>query len=98
MKQDTVTSNVAGAWGGVLAITTLACRAQVKGANLLAVLIFLTGCAQETLFQSNFDQTPTGQPPSANQAVGTANVDGPAGSVIVVTSPVTPSLDPSPPG
>jgi hypothetical protein len=60
MKQDTVTSNAAGAWGGVLAITTLACGAQVKGANLLAVLIFLTGCAQETLFQSNFDQTPTG--------------------------------------
>jgi hypothetical protein len=103
MKQDTGTSNAAGAWGGVLAITTLACRAQANGANslavsvrvlgchLLAVLIFLTGCAQETLFQSNFDQTPTGQPPSAAQAVGTANVDGPAGSVIVVTSPVTPS-------
>ena len=103
MKLDTVTSNAAGAWGGVLAITTLTCRAQANGANslalsvrmlscgLLAVLILFTGCARETLFKSNFDQTPIGQPPSHAQAVGTANVDGPAGSVVVVAPPVTAS-------
>src|SRR5437773_5145733 len=103
MKLDTVTPNAAGAWGGVLAITTLTCRAQANGANslalsvrmlscgLLAVLILLTGCARETLFKSNFDQTPIGQPPSHAQAVGTANVDGPAGSVVVVAPPVTAS-------
>ena len=103
MKLDTVTSNAAGAWGGVLAITTLTCRAQANGANslalsvrmlscgFLAVLILLTGCARETLFKSNFDQTPIGQPPSDAQAVGTVNVDGPAGSVVVVAPPVTAS-------
>ncbi len=103
MKLDTVTSNAVGGWGGVLAITTLTCRAQANGANslalsvrmlscgLLAVLILFTGCARETLFKSNFDQTPIGQPPSHAQAVGTANVDGPAGSVVVVAPPVTAS-------
>ncbi len=95
MKLDTVTSNAAGTCDGVVAITTLACRAQAKASvrmlscGLLAVLILLTGCARETLFKSNFDQTPIGQPPSHAQAVGTANVEGPADSVIVVTPPVT---------
>lgn len=57
----------------------------------LAALLLLTGCAGETLFQSNFDATPINQPPAHTQQVGTANIDGPAGSVIVVSPPVTPS-------
>jgi hypothetical protein len=54
--------------------------------------ILLTGChPTETLFQSNFDSTAVGQPPSHVQQVGTANIFGPAGSVVVVAPPVTPS-------
>jgi hypothetical protein len=48
----------------------------------------LSACASQTLFQSNFDPTPIGQPPAHMQQVGTANVSGPPGSVIVVASPV----------
>jgi len=57
----------------------------------LAALFLLTGCATETLFRSNFDPTPVGQPPATVQDVGTATVDGPAGSVIVIAPPVLPS-------
>src|SRR5215212_9940614 len=56
-----------------------------------AALLLLVGCAGETLFQSNFDATPINQPPAHAQQVGTANIHGPAGSVIVVSPPVTPS-------
>jgi hypothetical protein len=59
--------------------------------SLLAALTLLTGCARETLFQSNFDPTLINQPPSHVQQVGTANIHGPTGSVIVVVPPVTPS-------
>jgi hypothetical protein len=48
----------------------------------------LSACASRTLFQSNFDATPIGQPPAHMQQVGTANVSGPPGSVVVVASPV----------
>ena len=41
----------------------------------------------ETLFQSNFDPTEVGFTPAPAQAVGTAQVDGPVGSVVVVTQP-----------
>src|SRR5688572_14426786 len=51
---------------------------------LLATLSLFTGCATETLFRSNFDPTPVGQPPATVQDVGTANIDGPPGSVIVI--------------
>ena len=57
----------------------------------LAALFFLTGCAADTLFRSNFDPTPVGQPPATVQDVGTANIDGPSGSVIVIAPPVLPS-------
>lgn len=57
----------------------------------LAALVLLAGCAQETLFQSNFNATPVGQPPAQAQQVGTANVFGPAGSVVVVGPPTVPS-------
>jgi hypothetical protein len=56
-----------------------------------AVLLLLTGCASETLFQSSFDPTLINQPPAHVQQVGTANIDGPAGSVIVVKLPDTPN-------
>ena len=62
----------------------------VAGFALIAVLFLLAGCG-ETLFQSNFDPTPANQPPAHNQQVGTANVDGPVGSVVVIAPPVTPS-------
>lgn len=57
----------------------------------LAVLFLLTGCAKETLFSSDFDQTPVGQPPATVQAVGTASLDGPPGSILVIAPPVSPS-------
>jgi len=60
------------------------------------VLFALTtagSCNSETLFQSNFDATALNQPPAANQQVGTASVDGPPGSVIVVAAP--PDAQPS---
>jgi hypothetical protein len=51
--------------------------------------VLTAGCSGETLFQSGFDATPDNQPPSAAQPVGTAAVDGPAGSVVVVPPPAT---------
>jgi hypothetical protein len=56
-----------------------------------AVLLLLPACASETLFRSNFDNTPVNQPPATAQSVGTAHVDGPSGSVIVIAAPVAPS-------
>jgi hypothetical protein len=53
--------------------------------------VLLAGCSSETLFQSNFDPTPIGQPPANAQQVGTANVGGDPGSVVVVAAPVAPS-------
>jgi hypothetical protein len=60
-------------------------------ALLIVPCVLSAGCSSETLFQSNFDSTPVNQPPAHAQTVGTANVDGPPGSVIVVAPPVTPS-------
>lgn len=50
-------------------------------------LACLSGCASQTLFRSDFDATPVGQPPAAVQAVGRASVHGPAGSVVVAAAP-----------
>ena len=55
-----------------------------------AAALLLVGCGA-TVFRSNFDATPVGQPPAVAQSVGTANVFGPAGGVIVIAPPVTPS-------
>jgi len=61
--------------------------------NLIVIsclaIIFLASCKSETLFQSNFDPTAVNQPPAAAQTVGTVGIDGPAGAVVVVASPVT---------
>lgn len=54
----------------------------------LVVLAFVTTNCGQTLFRSNFDQTPIGQPPAPMQGVGTATTQG---SVIVVALPQTPS-------
>jgi hypothetical protein len=51
-------------------------------------LMLLSGCGQQTLFQSNFGLTAVGQPPASSQTVGTAAVAGPPGSVVAVASPV----------
>jgi hypothetical protein len=53
--------------------------------TLLGKIVFLT--IPKTLFRSNFDPTPSGQPPSSVQAVGTARVEGPPRSVIVIDPP-----------
>ncbi len=57
---------------------------------LLLTMMLLSACASETLFQSNFDSTPVGSPPSPAQQVGTINLFGPAGSVVVVPTPESP--------
>ncbi len=53
--------------------------------TLLGKIVFLT--TPKTLFSSNFDPTPDFAPPSTVQAVGTARVEGPPDSVIVVDPP-----------
>jgi hypothetical protein len=59
---------------------------HIVGLPILALaLLGLSGCGA-TLFQ--FDDTaPLNQPPPPAQKVGTANVDGPPGSVVMVASP-----------
>lgn len=64
---------------------------HVRSMVMFLGLAMLSGCASETLFRSNFDTTPVGQPPAAAQAVGTAAISGPANSVVVVAPPVQPS-------
>lgn len=56
-------------------------------AALFAVLGGCGGTTSNIVFQSDFSQTPANQPPAHVQEVGTANVDGPPGSVVVVPSP-----------
>jgi hypothetical protein len=54
---------------------------------LLGFLVALTmagNCNTTKLFQSNFDATAVGQPPSPTQAVGTASVEG---NVLVAAAP-----------
>ena len=62
----------------------------LRAMSLIGVFL-VTGCATETLFRSNFDSTPVGQVPATTQAVGTAHLDGPPGSVTVIAPPVLPS-------
>jgi hypothetical protein len=63
----------------------------VRFAGVALIAAILCGCTSETLFKSNFDATAVGQPPSATQAVGSAALDAPAGSVVVIAPPVQPS-------
>jgi len=56
-----------------------------------ASLLLLPACETETLFRSDFNTTPVNQPPATAQPVGTAHVDGPAGSVKVIAAPVPPA-------
>jgi hypothetical protein len=58
--------------------------ARTLRAALLAVPLALAGCASETLFQSSFNSQAVNAPPTAVQTVGTAQVAGDPGSVIVV--------------
>jgi hypothetical protein len=60
-------------------------------AATLAALFVLGGCTSETIFKSGFDSNPNDQPPAHAQPIGTINVDGPPGSVVVIDPPVTPS-------
>ncbi len=61
--------------------------ASLRHGLLAAIAVLLCGCASETLFESNFDGTPVGQPPAHAQQVGTADVFGGAGQVVVVGGP-----------
>lgn len=49
--------------------------------------LLVTGCNSTTLFQSSFNSNPVGAPPSHNQSVGTIDVGGAPGSVVIVSSP-----------
>jgi hypothetical protein len=67
-------------------------RRQIAGRlTAYAALLLLPACASETLFRSDFNNTPINQPPATAQSVGTAHVDGPVGSVKVIAAPVPPS-------
>jgi hypothetical protein len=68
-------------------------RNQSAAGRLLAIgsLLLLPACASETLFRSDFNGTAINQPPATAQPVGTAHVDGPAGSVKVIAAPVPPA-------
>ena len=57
---------------------------------LLGRIVFLA--IPETLFRSNFNPTPVGDPPAAVQDVGTAIVEGPPRSVIVINPPAPPAV------
>jgi hypothetical protein len=50
-------------------------------------MVSLTACASTTVFQSDFGTNTLNQPPAHAQKTGTANVDGPTGSVLVVPAP-----------
>src|SRR5215469_11918482 len=87
-----VTTDAAGVTGLATAIklvVALARRTVLCGS--IAAAMLLAGCTSDTLFQSNFDSTADGQPPSHNQQVGTANIFGPPGGVVVIEPPVRPS-------
>jgi hypothetical protein len=49
--------------------------AQLPGILLLAVFLLMSGCASQTVFQSNFDRFGTGIPPIGPEKVGTTAVD-----------------------
>ena len=63
---------------------------HVLGAALVLLSLLLAGCGS-TLFRSDFDKTMVGQPPAPTQGIGTAQIHGSAGSVIVVAPPAEPS-------
>jgi hypothetical protein len=58
----------------------------LRSVGLISVgaLFALAGCASESLFQSSFNSNAIGAPPSATQAVGTVQVEGAPGSVVIV--------------
>lgn len=64
-------------------------RSRFKCILMFCSLAFLlvTGCNSTTLFQSSFNSNPVGAPPSHNQSVGTIDVSGAPGSVVIVSSP-----------
>lgn len=55
----------------------------LAGMAAAAALLALGGCASETLFQSSFNSQAPGAVPSAAQTVGTAQVSGDPGGVVI---------------
>jgi len=62
-------------------------RVTILSLASLVMLMLFAGCAGKTVFQSNFGASMVGQPPSQTQTVGTANVFGDQGSVVVASIP-----------
>ena len=65
-------------------------RLWPRVAAALACTAALAACSNEQVFKSNFDQTPVGQAPAANQAVGTGAVVGGLDQVAIATAPDLP--------
>jgi hypothetical protein len=61
----------------------LRARRLLAAVTLAGTLLALTGCASETIFQSSFNKQAPGAVPSATQAVGTAQIEGDPGSVVI---------------
>ena len=51
--------------------------------GICATVLLLAGCSSASMFQSNFDRTPVGNPPAAGQRAGTLNIYGSPDSVLV---------------
>jgi hypothetical protein len=64
-------------------------KKRIVGFSMLGVLLLVSGCTTQTIFQSSFNSNPNrvGAPPAGHQAVGTITVDSRPGSVLVVAPP-----------
>lgn len=96
MKDQALNSLESGAGPFATGVPCATAVGKIRRTIFLGFIIVLTAagsCNSETLFKSNFDATAVNQPPSPAQAVGTASIDGPAGSVLVVAAP--PDAQPS---
>jgi hypothetical protein len=62
-------------------------RARVIARISVVGALLVSGCASETLFQSNFNQNTIGSPPPTAQATGTVTLSGAPGSIVVVGPP-----------
>jgi hypothetical protein len=60
---------------------------RILAVCLLGLVSTAGSCNSETLFRSNFETTDFNQPPAPTQAVGTAEVSGATGSVLVAAAP-----------
>jgi hypothetical protein len=57
---------------------------HIRRLAVAGALMGLAGCASETLFQSSFNSSAVGSQPSPTQAVGTVEISGDPGGVVIV--------------